>query len=241
MKGDLIVFDKDGTLIDFDAFWVNISVHAIGDVLKKLGFEAPMDEILQSFGVKNGVTDIDGILCKGTYQQMGNALYETLKKHGCNLSADEVTALMIQAYNENANMGEVKPTCKDIRFVLERLKKSGCRLAVVTTDNSEITRKCLNDLGIIDLFDSIFTDDGKTPVKPDPTCIKEYCRLNFLNPEDVIVVGDTMTDIKFARGIGATSVCVGSNEDNRQKLAPYADYVINDISEIFTVFKEALN
>ena len=28
MKKEIIVFDKDGTLIDFDAFWVKVSISA---------------------------------------------------------------------------------------------------------------------------------------------------------------------------------------------------------------------
>lgn len=35
MKKDIIVFDKDGTLMDFDSFWIALSVSAITDVLKK--------------------------------------------------------------------------------------------------------------------------------------------------------------------------------------------------------------
>ena len=32
-----IIFDKDGTLIDFDAFWVGICISAIEDVLMTVG------------------------------------------------------------------------------------------------------------------------------------------------------------------------------------------------------------
>ncbi|MBR3933156.1 MAG: HAD family hydrolase [Clostridia bacterium] len=240
MKGDLIIFDKDGTLIDFDAFWVSVSVYAVNDVLKKLNINVDTDKILLSFGVENGITDIDGILCKGTYEQMGNAFFKIAKECGYAGSEKELTTLLVEAYNVNADRGKIKPTCKNIRTVIENLKKGGRKLAVVTTDNAEITYKCLTELGIYDLFDKIFTDDGKTPVKPDPTCIIEYCRDNSINHGDVIVVGDTITDIKFARGIGAVSVCVASSEQNRQRLALCADIVLNDISQVANAIKEGI-
>ena len=79
MKKEIIVFDKDGTLIDFDAFWVNVSISAVKEVLKLIGKEEiDIKKILNSFGVENGVTDMDGILCKGTYEELGIALYDVL-------------------------------------------------------------------------------------------------------------------------------------------------------------------
>lgn len=46
-----IIFDKDGTLLDFDAFWIAVSVYAIKDMLKQLGREnIPVDEFLDVLG-----------------------------------------------------------------------------------------------------------------------------------------------------------------------------------------------
>ena len=78
-----IIFDKGGTLLDFDAFWVPVSEKAILDVLAYFGEgESLLFEILEAFGVHNGVTDIDGVLCKGTYEEMGEIVYNVLYKNG---------------------------------------------------------------------------------------------------------------------------------------------------------------
>ena len=67
MKTRAIIFDKDGTLLDFDSFWLTISYKAIGDILKAVQTELDLtEEILLALGVKDKVTDINGILCKGT-------------------------------------------------------------------------------------------------------------------------------------------------------------------------------
>ena len=44
--------------------------------------ESLLSEILEAFGVHNGVTDIDGVLCKGTYEEMGEIVYNVLYKNG---------------------------------------------------------------------------------------------------------------------------------------------------------------
>ena len=91
-----IIFDKDGTLMSFDAFWVSLSVKALEDVLGRLGMEPGLvDEILEAFGVHDGVTDINGVLCKGTYAEMGEIVYEILSAHGCDADREHphLTAL----------------------------------------------------------------------------------------------------------------------------------------------------
>jgi beta-phosphoglucomutase-like phosphatase (HAD superfamily) len=46
--------------------------------------------------------------------------------------------LVVDAYNRNADAGEVKPTCPCLGEVLRGLKAQGKKLAVVTTDNHPI-------------------------------------------------------------------------------------------------------
>lgn len=239
MKKDIIVFDKDGTLMDFDSFWIALSVSAITDVLKKLNKEdVDINLIMKSFGVENGVVDIDGILCKGTYEQLGMAMYAILKQAGCEKPKDTVLSMIVGAYNANMDLGCIKPTCGNIKDVLMKLKNDGRKLVVVTTDNFESTSKCLDELGIREFFDMVFTDDGKTPVKPDPHCILEYCKSVGSSPDKMVMVGDTLTDVMFARNAGMDIIGVGSNEKSKQLLKLHTDVVIDDISYIFDALKE---
>ena len=238
MKADAIIFDKDGTLIDFDAFWVTVSVKAMTAALEKLSMEqAPLDRILEAFGIHNGVTDIDGVLCKGTYEQMGGITYDILSEYGCPHSREEVTRVVIESYNENADAGEVKPTCEGLCDVLRELVAEGKKLAVVTTDNELITRKCLKALGIEELFERIYTDDGGFPTKPDPACVLDFCALTGVAKERMVVVGDTMTDVRFARNSGIAVVSLAKTEGNRAVLAPHADKVISEMTSLRDVLQ----
>ena len=78
---------------------------------------------------------------------MGRIVYDLLNERGYNVPCDQVTEAVVSAYNENFDAGEVKPTCPDLVEVLTEFKKQNKRLAVVTTDNAYITRKCLKNLG----------------------------------------------------------------------------------------------
>lgn len=233
MKADAIIFDKDGTLLDFDAFWVSLSRVAIGHVLSDFGMDAALqNDILEAFGVHDGVTDINGVLCKGTYEEMGHIVYAILQPHGLTAPREDVVTAVEEAYSRHATEGIVKPTCPDLAGTLAELKEKGARLAVVTTDNEPITRHCLGELGVLAYFDVIFTDDGHTPTKPDPYCAEELCRRYALDKARVAMVGDTMTDVRFARNAGITSIALAPTPDKQAVLAPAADILISAISEL---------
>lgn len=234
MDVQAIFFDKDGTLMKFDDFWIEVSVRALKTILSKTGREdISIDEFLKAFGVSEGVADTDGLLCKGTYEQIGMAVYEILKAHGVDIKPECVVEMMIDAYERNADYGEVKPVCDNLAEVLQKLKSYGIKLAVVTTDNYKITHKCLEKLGIDDLFANVYTDDGKIPVKPNPQCAFDFSDEFCIPRENIIMAGDTMTDIRFAKNAGIFSVCVGKNELARR----YADASIPDVSHILEVIK----
>lgn len=233
MKVDAIIFDKDGTLIDFDAFWVGVSVAALVDVLSGLGRQdIPIEEILEAYGVYDGVTDIDGVLCKGTYAQMAEIFSDILARHGCSLPAEMAEELIVDAYNRSTDKGNILPTCPTLARTLEALKKRGIRLAVVTTDNPEITERCLRALKIYRLFDKIYTDDGKTPKKPDPAAALNFMELVGASPERTLMVGDTVTDVTFARRAGISVCAVARSTKAREALLPHTDAVISKISEL---------
>lgn len=81
MKTKAVLLDKDGTLMEFDAFWRTASYGALEDLLRGLGGDlSAVGELLSALGVGNGATDITGALCCGTYKDMGQALYGVLKE-----------------------------------------------------------------------------------------------------------------------------------------------------------------
>ncbi len=229
-----VIFDKDGTLMDFDSFWLPVTRNVIKEVKRNRNAEDILEsEILNSLGIENDVTDINGVLCGGTYAQAGRVIYDVLKSHGCNCAVEEVTEFVTDSYLRNCESGMIKPACDNICGVLGRLKGEGIKLAVVTTDKSFVTKKCLKILGIDELLDRIYTDDDGFPAKPDPYCIFDFLEKEGLSSSEVVMVGDTLTDISFARNGGIRVIGVAKNGANRRRLAGRADVIIPDISHIF--------
>lgn len=237
MKASALIFDKDGTLIEFDAFWVSLSIKAIQQVLDGLNIQGELSNIIEAFGVHDGVTDINGVLCHGTYAQMGEIVYDILKKHNPSLSKEQITNLVESSYKENVCFGEVKPTTPSLKNVLEKLKERGKKLAVVTTDNEDVTRVCLNKLGIEELFDKIYTDNGHFPPKPNPFCANDFCEKFGLDKNKVVMVGDTMTDVRFAKNAGIKIISLAQKEENRAQLCDYADVIVDDLTKLLEIIE----
>ncbi len=219
-----IVFDKDGTLLEYESFWIPVAEGAVKALLEAHNFRGALSDALNAIGAYDG---IKGVLCHGTYGNIADALNNVLD--GAPLTGDEVG----KAFGDAVGLAKVTPTCKDIRKVFERFQSEGFTVALVTSDNKELTEHCLSELGISDMFDSIFTDDGVHPSKPNPYYMQRFCDEYGFYPQEVMMVGDTMTDIRFAQNSGAISVGVGRYAP--ELLAQSADYIIPDISHIFEV------
>lgn len=233
-----ILFDKDGTLMKFDSFWVDVSRCAVREILRQLNREdIPSEEVLGALGIEGGTASIDGLVCKGTYGQIALAIGQILRKYGVEITDTDITEMTLSAYNNNDGSGKVEPVCENISEVLKKLKNGGKKLAVVTTDDPKITHKCLKELGIEDLFDRIYTDDGTNPVKPNPGCALEFLREFNIPAENALMVGDTMTDMRFAKNAGISAMGVGGTEDSRERLKPYAVAVIPDISHLIDIIE----
>ncbi len=239
MSIKLVIFDKDGTLMDFDSFWVTVSRCAVTKMLKMLGApENLLEPLLESMGVVNGVTDIRGVLCWGTYRLMGEKMHETLCKSGYAFALEEVVRLTRDTHHECADLGIVQGACVEIKNVLDMLKAQGRDLCVVTTDGPAVTKKCLDALEIADCFLEIFTADAGYPSKPDPFAIGEICRKYGLSKEEIVMVGDTLTDADFARNGGIRMIGVAKTQTNRDILAKHCDCVVPDISHVSRVLAD---
>lgn len=238
MNTKAIIFDKDGTLMDFNAFWIPVTYRAVKDILQAVDMNLDLTEtIFMALGVEENIALINGILCSGTYAQMGHEIYLVLRNNNCNLCENEVIRIVTEAYHRNYQFGIVKAACKHLADVLGRLRNQGLKLAVVTTDDSVTTQKCLQALRVESYFEYVYSDNGEVPTKPDPYCIHDFCKREHLQLSEVVMVGDTLTDMRFAQNGGITGIGIAKDEMNINILKKEADIIIRDVSSIFEVIK----
>ena len=239
MNKKLIIFDKDGTLLDFDAYWIPVSKAALSDMVKIAELdEKVVSEIFDAFDVKNGITAITSSLCYGTYDDMGHDIFGVLSKYSSKLSEDEVKRLTRELYHKHIKKGKIKPTSEKLCDTLAKLKKDGYILGVVTSDAPLVTDECLKALNIRDFFSFIISDDGIMPTKPNPKSIEFLCEKYAMSKNELLMVGDTLADVAYAKNGGIEVFGLAKTDENSKILESNgADAVIGEISEIYTMLK----
>ncbi len=235
---ELIILDKDGTLIAFDALW-----HAWFDAWRDaLGARVAMDAPLrqataETLGVDptTGAWDPLGPLTLASTAEIGLLLAGLLYR--CRgIPWDEALGVVEEserAAREHIAALDLVQPIGDVRGLLQRFHEAGLRIALVTTDERSAAEQGLAKLGLAPLIDAMVCGNDGIPLKPAPDAALEVCRRLGVPPGRAIMVGDTIADMTMARRAGlARAIGVASGALSAEALAPHADLVIPDIHAI---------
>jgi phosphoglycolate phosphatase/HAD superfamily phosphatase len=169
---------------------------------------------------------------------MCDSVITTLHNNGVFLEDNNKFYLdMVSCYEKHFDKGIIEPTCDNLVETIKQLIDNGAVLSVVTTDNPTVTKKCLDILGVSNLFENVFCDDGVIPAKPDPYCINLLSEKYGVDKQNIYMVGDTINDVKFAKNGQIKCFGLAKSIVNKEILQKYTDYVIDDISQLLTVIK----
>ncbi len=179
----LYIFDLDGTLVDTRP---DIA-RALQKTLQDAGLPAPnLDEVARAIGggAKNAVSMLTGLV--------GEELAPHLERF--TKDYEEMCADNTCVYEGGEEL-------------LRRLKDDGAYLALVTMKFKAPTLKIL-DTHALDMFDAVLTFDDVEKRKPDPDSLFKLCGRFGVDVSDTLMIGDTVTDIKYAHAAGADSCAV---------------------------------
>ena len=233
MKYKALLFDKDGTLLEFHKMWLNVSrgaseqVKAFSD--NHHGNQTvTVTELLLAIGVEGDVVDNYGLLASNPVEDTAIAWFNMLKP---NTSLVEFTKVTKTAFNnqveENPHWVEALPGVPE---KLISLKQQGMYLGVATADTKDSTLYTLEQSGLSQLFDYVGYSDGDIEPKPAPALLNAFCDQCGVEPHEVIMFGDTVSDMEFGRNAGAKNVGVLTGTAAHSELEPMADLVIGSVA-----------
>ncbi|MFC5470904.1 HAD family hydrolase [Cohnella suwonensis] len=248
-----ILFDKDGTLLDFIYTWGNWSERLLARFSRRLEERglAPLsmdtDTLWGTRRASDGELagyDRNGPLATGTLTDLLTVLAWQGYRAGLTWPEAKVLAEECREYADE-RMLEVKAVraLPGVVKFLDHCRERGIVMAVVTADETAMAVRHLEWLGMTEYFSAIIGTDQVERGKPCPDMVELACRRLNVDVARVAVIGDTNGDMRMARSAGA-AVAVGIAGPDADEAAgsgnlPDADAVILSYGELEIVEGES--
>lgn len=227
MKIRAVLFDKDGTLIDFDKTWQPVVERLALQVAEGDAEEAARLTRAVGFDERANRFAAGSIFAAGNNLELTDAWHPELAGQ-----ARAAKAVEYDIYFADASAHASVPLT-DLPHVLGVLRAGGLRLGIATNDATLSARKFSAAAGLDDHFEFIIGYDGVPEPKPAGDMVTAFCEALGLAPHEVAVVGDNTHDLHMAAAGGAGhSVGVLTGTGARADLEPLADCVLDHIDQL---------
>lgn len=233
----LVVFDKDGTLIDFEALWVGKVMGGVERLVTALPLpEGVREEIYSTLGYEpvSNTFAPQGPIVTAAMDKIYTIVAAVLYRSGYDwLRAELLVDQHVVPGMEQAFAPDMLNPLADLRQLFADLRAAGVQIAVVTSDEHDPTQRTLEVLGLDPYVGFLAACDDEYAHKPAPDAVVAACRVLGVEAERTAVVGDTSTDLVMAKRAGVgLRVGVTSGLMTEEALEPFADVVLASVGAI---------
>ncbi|MDA9208368.1 HAD family hydrolase [Octadecabacter sp.] len=218
-----VVFDKDGTLFDFNATWGAWAAEVIKTETK--GDPENRSSLAQVLGFD---------LATGTFLETSIVIASPaadIARAAMPFLADTSVDVVLNRWNTlAAKAPQVEAT--PLQPFVERLKRAGLKLGVATNDAEYPARAHLKEAGVEEAFEFIAGSDSGFGSKPETGQLMAFCDATGLHPRECVMVGDSTHDLHAGRAAGMKTVAVLTGVAGKDELAPFSDVVLPSIAQL---------
>jgi HAD superfamily hydrolase (TIGR01509 family) len=206
MKYRAIIFDRDGTLFDS----LDVILQAFDHAIEPYAVKRPTkEEWFAAFGPAE--KDVIGKYVPLEHKQAAFRRF-------------------FEYYRNNFDRIGLYP---GMRELLVELKANGAKLMLFTGGGNVSTWFCLEQTGILHLFDEIVCGEDVHHPKPHPEGILKLMKEQGVKPHETVVVGDSGSDMEAGHAAGAVTawLCWSENAQFSQlNVAP--DFTCRSVQEL---------
>jgi phosphoglycolate phosphatase len=221
-----ILFDKDGTLLDFAKSWEPVNrrcAHYAADGEPELA-----DRLMRACGMdpETGETVGDSLFAASSTGEIAAGMIEV----GAKRSLEDLTHHFDRFFLEGA--ANAVPLA-DLPKIFLRLRARGLKLGIASSDNEASIRVMAEGQHILPMLDYIAGYDSGHGVKPNPGMILAFARECGLELAEIAMVGDNAHDMHMARNARAgLAIGVLTGTGAEATLSSFADHVVGSIEDL---------
>jgi phosphoglycolate phosphatase len=221
-----ILFDKDGTLLDFARSWEPVNrraAHYAADGDPELA-----DRLMRACGMdpETGETAGDSLFAASSTGEIAAGMIEA----GSPRPLDDLVHRFDRFFLEGA--ANAVPLA-DLQKIFLALRARGLKLGIASSDNEASIRLMAEGQHILPLLDYVAGYDSGHGVKPNPGMIEGFARECGLPISEIAMVGDNAHDMHMARNARAgLAVGVLTGTGAAATLFSFADHVVGSIEDL---------
>jgi len=189
-KPEMVLIDLDGTLVDSvpDLAW------CVDETMKALDMPVRGEAKVRNW-VGNGVPRL-----------IQRSLIDQLDGEPSDADYAKAAPIFMDLYADNASKrSQLYPAVIE---GLQWLKDQGIRIGCVTNKDEQFTLTILKDLGLFDFFEIVISGDTLPFKKPHPAPLLHGAEFFNVKPENAMMIGDSISDVKASRAAGFSIVCM---------------------------------
>lgn len=218
-----LLFDKDGTLFDYQTTWGPWAQKFIALLSKgNSSLEVELADAFE-FDLATGRFLTHSHFIADTSEQVFDSVLSVVT----DITRNELEAI----YYESTSSAALVPPVP-LGPLLERFSSGGLKLGIATNDHEEAAYGQLRSADVVSHFDFIAGFNSGFGAKPEPGMQFAFCDAMDLAPENVAMVGDSTHDLESGRRANMPTIGVLTGMATREELEPYATVVLNHIGEI---------
>lgn len=206
----IYLFDLDGTLVDSMPVYGVTMVRFLDE--RNIKYSDNIREIVTPLGY------------------MGTAEY--FKELGVAMSVEEIVAALKEEIKKEYENNI--PAKKNVVSTLTALKNRGARLNVLSASPREFITCCLRRLGVLNLFENVWSSDDFNTKKTDLQIYKQAAQRLGVSTEEIIFLDDNYMALKTAKSAGmhVYGVYDETSKNREEDMRLLSEKYIKDFSEL---------
>jgi len=234
---EMVIFDKDGTLIDVHHYWSSMLKIRAQLIVDKYGLgEKVGNKLMDAMGIDmaTGKIKVDGPVGIKPRSFIAGVSIEVLGANHVDASYEEIEDIFLEVDKQTShNISPLLGLLPGVEGLLENLKQCGVATALATTDMTMRARLAMRALNIEHFFCDIIGGDAVSQTKPAPELALNIVEKMGVNLDGVVVIGDHPVDIKMGNSANVgCNIGVLTGLSNSDSFAGLNCFVVESLKDI---------